>query len=93
MFRVFHFIKDTTFCSALTKMYFVGRGQRGLLFEGRRSCTFWAFRVGAYSKWVLIRRYVVNHINTVNCQEGLLEEVPNQFIDICCLSFFLAYYP
>ena len=54
-------------------MYFVGRGQGGLLFEGRLSLTFWAFGVGAYSKWVLIRRWAVYCINMANCQEGFLE--------------------
>ena len=50
-------------------MYFVGRGRGGLLFEGRLSFTFWAFRVDAYSKWVLIRRWE----DMANCQEGFLE--------------------
>ena len=54
-------------------MYFVGRGQGALLFEGRLSFTFWAFWVGAYSKWVLIRRWAVYCINMANCQEGFLE--------------------
>ena len=27
---------------------------------------FWAFRIGAYSKWVLIQRWAVNRINTAN---------------------------
>ena len=54
-------------------MYFVGRGRGGLLFEGRLSFTFWAFGVGAYSKWVLICRWAVYRINMANYQEGLLE--------------------
>ena len=54
-------------------MYFVGRGPSGLLFEGRLSFTFWAFRDGAYSKWVLIRKWAVYRINMANCQEGFLE--------------------
>ena len=40
-------------------MFFVGRGWGGHLF------TFWAFRVGTYSRWALIRRWAVNRINTV----------------------------
>ena len=54
-------------------MYFVGRGRGELLFEGRLSFTFWAFWDGAYSKWVLIRRWAVYRINMANCREGFLE--------------------
>ena len=37
----------------------------GRLFVGVYLSTFWAFRVGAYSRWSLIRRWAVNRINTV----------------------------
>ena len=53
-------------------MYFVGRGRGGLLFEDRLSFTSWDFRVGAYSKWVLIHRWAVYRINMAYCQEGFL---------------------
>ena len=37
----------------------------GRLFEGGRLLTFSAFRMGAYSKWALIRGWAVIRINTV----------------------------
>ena len=39
--------------------------QKGRLFEGGRLSTFWAFRVGAYSRWALIRKWAVYQINTI----------------------------
>ena len=45
----------------------------GSYLNDRLSFTFWAFGVGAYSKWVLIRRWAVYRINMANCQEGFLE--------------------
>ena len=37
----------------------------GRLFEGGLLLTFWAFRVGAYSRKALIRRWAVNQTNMV----------------------------
>ena len=31
------------------------------LFEGGRLLTFWAFRMGAYSRWAVIRWWVVKN--------------------------------
>ena len=51
--------KTITSSWASTEMFFVGKGWGG------RLLTFWAFRVGAYLRWPLIRRWAVNRINTV----------------------------
>ena len=40
---------------ASTEIFFVERGQGGCLFEGGCLLTFCAFRVGAYSRWVVNR--------------------------------------
>ena len=34
-------------------------------FQGGRLLSFWAFRVGAFSRWALIQEWAVNRINTV----------------------------
>ena len=39
-----------------------------LLFEAGRLLTFSAFRMGAYSRWALIRGWVLIRMNTVNEQ-------------------------
>ena len=38
----------------------------GRLFEAGRLLTFSAFRMGAYSRWALIRGWALIRINTVN---------------------------
>ena len=43
----------------------IGRGRGGRLFEARRLLTFSAFRMGAYSRWALIRGWALIRINTV----------------------------
>ena len=40
-------------------------GWGGRLFEAGRLLTFSAFRMGAYSRWVLIRGWALIRINTV----------------------------
>ena len=42
-----------------------GWGRGGRLFEARRLLTFSAFRMGAFSRWVLIRGWALIRINTV----------------------------
>ena len=42
-----------------------GVGWGGRLFEAGRLLTFFAFRMGAYSRWALIRGWVLIRINTV----------------------------
>ena len=37
----------------------------GRLFKAGRLSTFSAFRMGAYSRWALIRGWALNRINTV----------------------------
>ena len=37
----------------------------GCLFEAGHLHTFWALRVGGYSRWALIRRWALNRINMV----------------------------
>ena len=41
------------------------RGEGGRLFEAGRLLTFSTFRMGVYSRWVLIRGWALIRINTV----------------------------
>ena len=43
----------------------IGRRRCGRLFEAGRLLTFSAFRMGAYSRWALIRGWALIRINTV----------------------------
>ena len=43
----------------------MGGGGGGRLFEAERFLTFSAFRMGAYSRWALIRGWALIRINTV----------------------------
>ena len=43
----------------------IGRGRGGRLFKAGRLLTFSAFRMGAYSRWALIRGWAVIRITTV----------------------------
>ena len=43
----------------------IGRRRGGRLFEGGRLLTFSAFRMGAYSRWAVIRDWALIRINTV----------------------------
>ena len=45
----------------------IGRRRGGRLFEAGRLLTFSAFRMGAYSRWALIRGWALIRINTVLC--------------------------
>ena len=45
----------------------MGGGGGGRLFEAGRLLTFSAFRMGAYSRWALIRGWALIRINTVLC--------------------------
>ena len=42
-----------------------GKGRGGRLFEALRLLTFSASRMGAYSRWALIRGWALIRINTV----------------------------
>ena len=42
-----------------------GWGRGGRLFEAGRLLTFSSFRMGAYSRWALIRGWALIRINTV----------------------------
>ena len=46
--------------------FFCGGGGDGRLFEAGRLLTFPTYRVGAYSRWALIRGWALNQINTVS---------------------------
>ena len=52
---------------ALLSLSGIGRevGWGGRLFEAERLLTFSAFRMGAYSRWALIRGWALIRINTV----------------------------
>ena len=45
----------------------IGGSGGGCLFEAGRLLTFSAFRIGAYSRWALIRGCALIRINTVYC--------------------------
>ena len=49
----------------LLEFVWEGVGWGGRLFEARFLLTFSAFRMGAYSRWVLIRGWALIRINTV----------------------------
>ena len=51
---------------ALIWVWLGGRGS-GRLFEAERLLTFSTFRMGAYSRWALIRGWALIRINTVIC--------------------------
>ena len=44
---------------------FLGGGGGGCLFEAGRLLTFPTYKVGTYLRWVLIRGWALNRINTV----------------------------
>ena len=44
----------------------IGRRRGGRLFEAGRLLTFSAIRMGAYSRWALIRGWALIRINTVS---------------------------
>ena len=43
----------------------IGRRRGGRLFEAERLLTFSAFRMGAYSRWAVIRGWALIRMNTV----------------------------
>ena len=69
----------------------IRRRRGGRLFEAGRLLTFAAFRMGAYSRWALIRGWALIRINTVNV--SLEQGSPTLFVSripqgICRLHFF-----
>ena len=54
-------------CSSDLSAYLslIGRRRGGRLFEVGRLLTFSAFRMGAYSRWALVRGWALIQINTV----------------------------
>ena len=56
----------------------MGLGRGGRLFEAGRLLTFSAFRMGAYSRWALIRGWALIRINTV-----LYTFLLNPFRSVC----------
>ena len=57
-------------------------GGGGRLFEAGRLLTFSAFRMGAYSRWALIRGWALIRINTVS-----LEILPFQSVFLLLFTF------
>ena len=47
-----------------------GWGRGGRLFEDGRLLTFSSFRIGAYSRWGLIRGWALIRTNTVACKHA-----------------------
>ena len=50
----------------------IEKGRGGRLFEAGRLLTFSTFRMGAYSRWALIRGWALIRINTVSRVKFLL---------------------
>ena len=50
-------------CSSDLELLWEGVGWGGRLFEAGRLLTFSAFRMGAYSRWALIRGWTLSRIN------------------------------
>ena len=57
----------------------------GRLFEGGRLLTFSAFRMGAYSRWALIRGWALIRINTVSMSRVIADDVKSGAKD-CTVS-------
>ena len=51
----------------------IGSRRGGRLFEAGRLLTFSAFRMGAYSRWALIRGWALIRINTVVAKVSLFK--------------------
>ena len=68
-------------------------GGGGRLFEAGRLLTFSAFRMGAYSRWALIRGWVLIRINTVCPSEDGLDKHKHEQKNITtqCSSYKYAY--
>ena len=62
----------------------VGGKWGGRLFEAGRLLTFSAFRMGAYSRWALIRGWALIRINTVHVLETSKENVVD-CVPLCAL--------
>ena len=65
-----------------------GVGCGGRLFEAGRLLTFSAFRMGAYSRWALIRGWALIRINTV-CYFPFAKAIS---LSRFCLCHVLPYY-
>ena len=57
----------------------MGGGGGGRLFEAGRLLTFSAFRMGAYSRWALIRGWALIRINTVFHRLSKITAIVNNF--------------
>ena len=60
-----------------------GGGWGGRLFEAGRLLTFSSFRMGAYSRWALIRGWALIRINTV----GLFQSPPCGYLQRTLMFF------
>ena len=60
------FTHSSGWCGGWTLIWvWLGGGGDGRLFEAGRLLTFFAFRMGAYSRWTVIRGWALIRINTV----------------------------
>ena len=59
-----------------------GSGVGGRLFEAGRLLTFSAFRMGAYSRWALIRGWALIRINTVIKEEKYVKTDISSYLPI-----------
>ena len=65
----------------------MGGGGGGRLFEAGRLLTFSAFKMGAYSRWALIRGWALIRINTVMIA-AIAEKVNKDQRDPCLTTSF-----
>ena len=59
-----------------------GKGRGGRLFEAGRLLTFSASRMGAYSRWALIRGWALIRINTVCGFAGKRTIIPKRYTSL-----------
>ena len=68
-----------------------GWGRGGRLFEAGRLLTFSANRMGAYSRWALIRGWALIRINTVSNNDGDGYESVNLKVKSRCFKLYHVY--
>ena len=79
---------------ALLSLSGIGKevGWGGRFFEAGRLLTFSAFRLGAYSRWALIRGWALIRINTVNCRPSFISpQYLGVYLGIKTCELFLCF--
>ena len=69
----------------------IGRRRGGRLFEAGRLLTFSDFRMGVYSRWALIRGWVLIRINTVSSLACINGNTRKESSLVACPTSLLLY--